>query len=104
MTQDPEAAWPLTQTEPGYYPTTNPTPAPPSNVMPYTQAPYKAVHKPAGTAKPMSQGIRLAYLAIILGVSIPLTAISASMIGLLGVIICWVGIVMVTAIAFGIRR
>jgi len=98
MTQDPEASWPLTQTDPGYFPGVNPMPAPPSNVMPYAQPQYPPVKPPA--SKPMSQGVRIAYLAIILGAAIPLTAIAAETIGLIGLAICWVGIAFVAAVAF----
>ena len=98
MTQDPEASWPLTQTDPGYYPGVNPTPAPPSNVMPYAQPHYPPMRPMA--PKPMSQGVRIAYLAIILATAIPLTAIAAYMIGLIGLAVVWVGIAFVAAVAF----
>jgi len=45
--------------------------------------------------------MRIAYLAIILGVAIPLTAIAASYAGLLGIGVVWAGIVLVAAVAFG---
>lgn len=102
MTNDPEAAWPLTQTETGYYPSppTTASAPPPAPMAPYNaHHRYPAPQQPSGT-KPMSNGIRLAYLAIILGISVPLTAISADMIGLIGLAVVWVGIIMVSAIVF----
>ena len=100
MTHDPEASWPLTQTDPGYYPSTNPAPAPPSNLTPYAQTQYPSAHIPSSGPKPMSPGIRLAYLAVILGAAIPLTAIAGEIMGLIGLAICWVGIVLVAGFAF----
>ena len=52
----------------------------------------------------MPWGIRVAFLAIIMGTAIPLTAIATSMLGLVGLIIVWVGIVLVASIAFGANR
>ena len=99
MTQDPEATWPLTQTDPGYYPGVNPMPAPPSNVMPYAPQ-YPPVKPPTPASRPMSQGIRIAYLSIILAAAIPLTAIATYSIGIIGLAISWVGIAFVAAVAF----
>jgi len=56
---------------------------------------------PDQPTKPMSHGARIAFLAIILGAAIPLTAISASYADFFGVIVAWMGIVLVAAIAFG---
>ena len=99
MTQDPESSWPLTQTDPGYYPSMNPMPAPPSNISPYAPQ-YPPVRPSDPTSRPMSQGVRIAFLAIILGAAIPLTAIAANTIGLIGLAICWVGIAFVAAVVF----
>ena len=105
MTHDPEAAWPLTDTDQGYYPgpASPQAPLPPSRVVPYTgpQGRISSISTPMPGPKPMSHGVRIAYLAIILGVSIPLTAISVSMIGVVGLIITWVGLVFIAALAFG---
>ena len=104
MTHDPEAAWPLTDTTQGYYPTT-PSALPPSQVVPY--APVHNSHAkgftvaPDGTRPSVPHGVRIAFLAIILGVSIPLTAIAISEGGIIGLIIAWAGIIIVSAIAFG---
>jgi len=97
MTHDPEAAWPLTATDPGYYPgpTVAPPPAP-SNLIPYAPAPV-----PAPVANTTPHGVRIAYLAIILGTAIPLTAIAASQMGLIGLAICWFGIVIIASVVFG---
>ena len=98
-THDPESAWPLTQTDAGYFP--GPTPAPPANLMPFT-APVPAPHPMSPTPpRTIPNGMRIAYLAIILGVAIPLTAIAASYAGLLGIGVVWAGIVLVAAVAFG---
>ncbi|MCL2470587.1 MAG: hypothetical protein FWF25_02445 [Propionibacteriaceae bacterium] len=99
MTHDPEAAWPLTPSEPGYFPGVNPAPTPPSNVMRHVGTP-----SPVPNARPEKStpyGIRIAYLAIILGVSIPLTAIALSETGLIGLVVVWIGIITVASIAFG---
>ena len=101
MTHDPEAAWPLTDTSPGYYPT-NPQAMPPAQIVPYGGQPTKnkgiSVSQD-GTKTP--HGTKIAYLAIILGTAIPLTGIAASEMGFFGILISWVGIVVVAAIAFG---
>ena len=67
-------------------------------IQPVPPAPRPATRPPSGGITP---GMRIAYLAIILGVSIPLTAIAAAEIGLLGMIIVWAGIVLVSGIVFG---
>ena len=100
MTQDPEASWPLTQTDPGYFPGVNPMPAPPSNVMPYSTPQYPPVKPAAPVYRPISQGVRIAMLAIILGTAVPLTAIAAINLGLVGLAVCWVGIAFVAAVVF----
>jgi len=64
----------------------------------YTPAP---VPMPVTRAPATPHGVRIAYLAIILGVSIPLTAIALSEAGLIGLIIVWAGIVLVAGLAFG---
>jgi len=99
MTQDPESSWPLTQTDQGYFPGVNPAPAPDSNVMAYPPPQYHPVPPPSAP-KPMSHGIRIAYLAIILAAAIPLTAIATYDVGLIGLAICWVGIAFVAAVVF----
>ncbi|MDR2930303.1 MAG: hypothetical protein LBV06_05300 [Propionibacteriaceae bacterium] len=101
MSPDPEAAWPLTSTGTGYYPSapTASTPASaPLTPLPPSMPP--AAYQPISnhSLKSMSPGMRLGYLATILGCAIPLTAIAASMMGFTGVIVSWVGIVFVTAI------
>jgi hypothetical protein len=50
-----------------------------------------------------SPGARIAVLAIILGAAIPLTAIATSMIGLIGLIVVWSGLVLIAAVLFGRR-
>ncbi|MDR0489365.1 MAG: hypothetical protein LBG99_08265 [Propionibacteriaceae bacterium] len=108
MTHDPEAAWPLTDTTPGYFPSTTPQQMPPSQMMPYTGSPQYTPAKPTPgfSVTPdnstMRPGHRIAILAIILGAAVPLTAISASYFEFLGMIVSWAGIVFVTAIAFGV--
>lgn len=98
MTIDPEAAWPLTTTESGYHPSPNPTPIlPPSNLVPLAP-----VELPSSLhSKPPSHGVRIAYLSIIMGVSIPLTAIAGGELGIIGMIVAWAGIVLVTAFTLG---
>lgn len=54
---------------------------------------------PAPSPKKESTGATLAKLAIILGISIPLTAITAAELGLRGLLVVWVGIVLVAAFA-----
>jgi hypothetical protein len=49
----------------------------------------------------MSTGLRIAFLSIILGTAIPLTAIAASVADLPGMALSWLGIVLVAFIAFG---
>ncbi|MDR0783076.1 MAG: hypothetical protein LBE83_04870 [Propionibacteriaceae bacterium] len=100
MTHDPEAAWPLTQTETGYIPSATPAPPlPQSNLIPIGK--NSALFMPSGAHGP-SWGQRIAILAIVLGISIPLTAIAGGMLGLIGVGVAWAGIVLVTAIIMGI--
>ena len=103
MTHDPEAAWPLTSTETGYYPDPNPAPAvPPSNLMPLDSTRFgrfRASQKIPVRAAP--HGVRIAMLAIILGTAIPLTAIAGSMFSLAGIIVTWVGLILVASFALG---
>jgi len=74
-------------------------PAPPSNISPY--APQYAPVRPSDpTPRQMSQGARIAVLAIILAAAIPLTAIATYSIGIIGLAICWVGIAFVAAVVF----
>ena len=98
-TRDAEAAWPLTAPDPGYYPGTAPSAHP--GLMPFAPGPVYPP-APAPTSAPrISPGMRVAYLAIILGVAIPLTAIAGTYAGLIGMGLAWVGIVLVAALAFG---
>ncbi|MDR0847794.1 MAG: hypothetical protein LBN10_01915 [Propionibacteriaceae bacterium] len=108
MTQDPEAAWPLT-TDVGYqpaptYPAAVPQ-VPPTGVARVNNSYEYALAKAqldAATPKPTnSAGILIAKLSIILGGAIPLSAIAASYGGLLGLIVSWIGIVLVAGIAMG---
>ena len=111
MTFDPEAAWPLTLPETGYHP--SPTPAPPaapSNLVPLGQIPQpirpSAAKLPADQKSP-SWGVRIAILAIVLGISIPLTAIALSggtILGLVKLVVVWVGLVLITAVTMGRTR
>ena len=102
MTHDPEAAWPLTTTESGYYPSANPVPhLPPSNLVPLSSPmPPASTNAPSGS-KPVPAGVRIAYLSIILGAAIPLTAIAGSYMGILGMAVAWAGIVLVAAFTLG---
>ncbi len=104
MTPDPESSWPLTGVDTGYFPgpTPNPGPAPAPNMMPLTN-PSPMVYPPMAppSRKGMSAGLRLAYVAVILGAAIPLTAIAGSMIGFFGMLLVWVGIIAVAFIALG---
>ena len=104
MTHDPEAAWPLTQPDQGYYP--GPAAGPlftPGNMAPMGAPMYR--HRvPAAPSKTPPWGIRIAFLAIILATAIPLTAIAITMVGLIGLIVVWAGIVMVAGLAFGVNR
>ena len=104
MTHDPEAAWPLTQPDQGYYP--GPAAGPlmaPGNMVPMGAPMYRPV-MPTAPSKTMPWGIRVAFLAIILAAAIPLTAIAISTVGLIGLIVVWAGIVMVAGLAFGASR
>ena len=99
MTHDPEAAWPLTDTETGYYPGPAPAPAlPPSVLVPYQSSSYPVT--PKSTNKTISAGTRIAYLAIIIGAAIPLTAIAVNEGGLPGLVVSWIGIVLVATAVF----
>jgi len=110
MSHDPEAAWPLTP-EIGYSPapysspldalTANVGPLSPATRPVTSPAPYLGASLPVVPAKAESPGVLIAKLAIILGTAIPLTAIATSMVGLIGLIIVWVGIIMVAGIALG---
>jgi len=105
MSHDPEAAWPLAP-EIGYSPAPySPTVTPgvaslPTTRPPASPLPYVGAALPAVPAKD-SPGPVIAKLAIILGTAIPLTAIAVGAIGLVGLIIAWVGIVLVAGIALG---
>jgi len=109
MSHDPEAAWPLTPevgyTPAPYVPALDPA-APGAMSSPInhglaTSSPYANAGLPAVPDKKESPGILIAKLAIILGTAIPLTAIATSMVGLVGLVVVWVGIVSVAGIAMG---
>ncbi|MDR2974306.1 MAG: hypothetical protein LBV00_06280 [Propionibacteriaceae bacterium] len=104
MTHDAEAAWPLTGTDQGYYPGPNPTTPPTQMPLAPMTTPnqYMPIMPATSHSKGMSPGLRLGYISAILGLSIPLTAIATSMIGFVGLVVVWAGIIMVTAIAFGL--
>jgi len=119
MTHDPEAAWPLTTPEAGYYGVTPPRADPPASLPPSNIAPYdppaadrysrhgrRAGRDPGqrGPDTPTPYWFRLASLAIILGTAIPLTAIAGSYYALPGMAVVWVGIVIVAAVALGRTR
>ncbi|MDR0284492.1 MAG: hypothetical protein LBI33_06315 [Propionibacteriaceae bacterium] len=102
MNHDPEAAWPLTPTDQGYIPNPapSPTPLPPNPVAPYAPRPM-VTFQPGNQSGTFSPSQKIAVLAIVLGLSIPLTAIATSMMGIIGLVIVWVGIIGVVALAFG---
>ncbi len=99
---DLEASWPLTGTEPGYYPGAAPTQMPAANLTPTTANPLARNVHLASPAQPvekaMTPALRLAFLAIVLVLAIPLTAIAFYNAGLIGAIVAWAGIVAVSAI------
>ena len=104
MADKPEATWPLltTVTRPaGDAPAADPSPAYSDQMVSsrqYAVAGQSPKAAPAG--KKESAGSTVAKLAIILAISIPLTAITASELGLRGLLVVWVGIVLVAAFAF----
>ncbi len=100
MTRDSEAAWPLTDINQGYYPGQAPTPGP---LMPVATPPaqYMAVQPIPNRKQSLSPAMRLAFLGTILGLTIPLTAIATSMLGIIGLIVTWAGVVAVATLALG---
>ncbi len=105
MNRDTEAAWPLT-TDTGYYPGPASAPAPgplmpvaPTN--PYAPAQPILAQPPANRPQAISPGLRLGYLAVILGIAIPLTAIATNILGFIGLVVTWGGILAVSFLAFG---
>jgi len=98
LAHDPEAAWPLTEPETGYIPAPDPGP---SKIVPLPPPPSRRRRDrtPGISADQMPWGIRIAILAIVLGVAVPLTAITFP--NLIALAIVWIGIVMVTAFTLG---
>ncbi|MCL1923011.1 MAG: hypothetical protein FWG15_03980 [Propionibacteriaceae bacterium] len=103
MNHDREAAWPLASLEEP--PTSLPTGRTPSNrglTLPHQSPPdhSKFSLTPANTG--FTPGQRIAVLAIILTMAIPLSAIAQGSLGIIGLSVGWAGIVLVTAITMGL--
>ena len=102
MSHDPEAAWPLTQSDQGYYPGPAPgQPMPPSNMMPAAQ--YRPV-LPSQPARPMPWWVRVTMLAILMAAAIPITVVALVQGAFISLIVAWAGIVLVSAFFFGFTQ
>ncbi len=104
MSNDPEAAWPLIQTA-EQAPTASSIPplygAAPANaalVQPNSQYGQSAP-LPVAPVKAESPGVAIAKLTIIMVLAIPLTAIAVNTVGMLGLIVAWIGIAAVAGFA-----
>jgi len=102
MTHDPEAAWPLTQPEQGYYPGTPSQPLAPSNMMP--AAPQYRPVVPSQPARPMPWWVRVTMLAILMAAAIPITVVALVKGAFISLIVAWAGIVLVSAFFFGFTQ
>jgi len=77
-------------------PADRPAPAPSQAMAPYSPPAIPAVAQSAHTARPDRMSFVIAIIS--LGVAIPLTAIGLGMAGLPGLIIVWVGLVLLNAV------
>ncbi|MCL1907205.1 MAG: hypothetical protein FWG08_04740 [Propionibacteriaceae bacterium] len=101
MTHDPEAAWPLTETDQGFYPST-PAQLPPSQMVPYTNKHSDSGFSITPRDTGFKPGHKIAALAIVMTLAIPLTVVASQAFGLLGFGVTWASIVMIVGITFGV--